>query len=283
MNNPLSYSSVRLDLFSKQGNRLRSASGFVFEAGSQYYLITSRHVVCDRDIPADAQDKPVLEPYTMKTSIHSYGGEGEKTFPLSQGARQRMTVPLYGDDEMPRWIDLGTHKPQQPPVDVVALPLPVRWIDTLKLEQTLRQLGRIMLAGMDELGPWVKSPPYWGKLSAISISAIDTDVDYGPPDTVHVIGYPLGWSPAGVDRSSSAFWRTSSIASEVQECGLGRPGTFLIDPAAPAGMTGSPVIGMKNDRLKLLGVYSDLSTADFGANAGLVWEARLLKELIGNP
>jgi hypothetical protein len=191
-----------------------------------------------------------------------------------------MTVPLYDDDEMPRWIALTAHKPQEPPVDVVALPLPVRWIDTLKLEQTLRQLGRIMLAGMDELGPWVKPPSYWGKLSAISISAIDTDVEYAPPDTVHVIGYPLGWAPAGVDRSSSAFWRTSSIASEMQESGLARPGTFLIDPAAPVGMAGSPVIGMKNDRLKLLGVYSDLSTADFGANAGLVWEARLLKELI---
>jgi hypothetical protein len=47
-------------------------------------------------------------------------------------------------------------------------------------------------------------------------------------------------------------------------------------------MTGSPVVGMKNDRMKLLGVYSDRSTADFGADAGLVYDARLLKELIGH-
>jgi hypothetical protein len=45
-------------------------------------------------------------------------------------------------------------------------------------------------------------------------------------------------------------------------------------------MTGSPVIGMKNDRMKLLGVYSDLSTAEFGASAGLVYTAWLVKELI---
>jgi hypothetical protein len=45
-------------------------------------------------------------------------------------------------------------------------------------------------------------------------------------------------------------------------------------------MTGSPVVGMKNDRIKLLGVYSDSSTADFGANAGLVWDASLVKQLI---
>ena len=30
---------------------------------------------------------------------------------------------------------------------------------------------------------------------------------------------------------------------------------------------------MKNDRMKLLGVYSDYSTAEFGANAGLWWMA----------
>jgi len=46
-------------------------------------------------------------------------------------------------------------------------------------------------------------------------------------------------------------------------------------------MTGSPVVGMKNERIKLLGVYSDQSTAEFGANAGFVWDAWLVKELIG--
>jgi hypothetical protein len=46
-------------------------------------------------------------------------------------------------------------------------------------------------------------------------------------------------------------------------------------------MTGSPVLGQKQDRVKLLGVYSDRSTAEFGANAGLVYGAWLLKELIG--
>jgi hypothetical protein len=47
-------------------------------------------------------------------------------------------------------------------------------------------------------------------------------------------------------------------------------------------MTGSPVVGLKNDDLKLLGVYSDRSTAEFSANAGLVWNAWLVKELISS-
>jgi hypothetical protein len=100
----------------------------------------------------------------------------------------------------------------------------------------------------------------WSKVSAIPISAIDTDVEYGPPDPVHIIGYPLGWAPAGTDKSSSAFWRTSWIASEMNEPGMIQANGFFIDPCALQGMTGSPVVGMKNERMKLLGVYSDLST-----------------------
>jgi len=122
---------------------------------------------------------------------------------------------------------------------------------------------------------------YWTRISAIPISTIDTEVDYGPPDPVHVIGYPLGWAPAGPGKSSSAFWRTSWIASEIHEPGMTHGNIFFIDPCALEGMSGSPVIGMKNDQLKLLGVYSDRSFPEVGANAGLVWEAWLIKELIG--
>ena len=70
------------------------------------------------------------------------------------------------------------------------------------------------------------------------------------------------------------------MASERYEIGR-TPNVFFIDPCALEGMTGSPVIGLKNDRVKLLGIYSDSSTVELGANAGLVWDALLLKELIG--
>jgi hypothetical protein len=122
---------------------------------------------------------------------------------------------------------------------------------------------------------------FWIRISAIPLSTVDTQVDYTPPDPVHVIGYPLGWAPAGPDKSSSAFWRTSWIASEVHEPGMIHGNIFFIDPCALEGMSGSPVVGMKNDQLKLLGVYSDHALPEVGANAGLVWEARLIKELIG--
>jgi len=261
MNNLLSFSSVKVDLFSKDNVRLKPASGFVVEVGKQYYLITNWHAV------SGEQQELGMKPHVLKASVHIQGGEGEKPAHFSMSVRKRITMPLYDDNASPRWIEYRTNDDKQPPVDIVAFPIQV-------------DLG-LRLPGMNlDKGSWVEKTDDWRKLSAIPTSAIDTDVEYGPADTVHVIGYPHRWQPEGADRTSSAFWRTSFIASEIDQPGTRRTDTFFIDPCAPEGMTGSPVIGMKNDRMKLLGVYSDLSTAEFGASAGLVYTASLVKELI---
>jgi hypothetical protein len=267
MNNPLSFSSVKLDLLSKEGVHLDPASGFVLEDRNQYYLITNRHV-----LSVSEQEGHVLEPHLLKISVHIHTGEDEKAFPFSMGMRRKITITLYDDNHMPRWIEGSADKLAQPIADIVALPIAPD--ETLRLFETIRLFsGKIMGS--------ISKADYWSKVSSIPISAIDTDVEYGPSDPVHIVGYPLGWAPDGTERSSSAFWRTSFIASEIYEAGMSRSGAFFIDPRAPEGMTGSPVVGMKDNRMKLLGVYSDCSTAEFGANAGLVWGAWLLKELIG--
>ncbi len=267
MNNPLSFSSLKLDLFSKDGTRLKSASGFVAEAGDKYYLITNWHVVSGRNISESGRQESV-EPYTLKTTVHIYAGQGEKRDPPQIGVRRKITVQLYDDNDTPKWIERKSTDQYQPMVDVVAIPI--------ESETVLRNL----FAWQVEVSTIDTNMRHWVKTSAIPISAIDIDEEYGPPDTVHIIGYPLGWVPIGTDKTSTAFWRTSSIASERYEIGR-TPDVFFIDPPAPEGMTGSPVVGLKNDRVKLLGVYSSSSTAEFGANAGLVWDALLLKELIG--
>ena len=273
MNNLLSFSSLKLDLFSKEGARLKPASGFVVEVGRRYYLITNRHAMCSRDMPEAEPQEPSLEPYTLKTSIHIYGGDGEKNFPLYMGMRKRITFPLYDNQGTRQWMESRDNEQRQPIVDLAALP--IRF--DLAMELVSANLPGIHIKAKS----WSKSSNYWMKVSAIPISGIDTDVEYGPPDAVHIIGYPLGWAPDGMDRSSSAFWRTSFIASEMYEGGRTRSDIFFVDPCPPEGMTGSPVVGMKNNRLKLLGIYSDQSTAEFGANAGFVWGAWLLKDLIG--
>jgi hypothetical protein len=270
MNNPLSFSSLKLDLFSKDGLRLKSASGFVVEVRQQYYLITNRHIISSGDSTGEKQE-PIAEPYLLKTFLHIHGGQGEKTIPLPMGMRKRVTIPLYDKDDTPIWIEHQA-KEGHLRVDIVALPI--------QLNLTLRLFSGKLPGINIAPAPWAENTDYWTKITAIPISAIDMDVEYGPPDTVHVIGYPLGWAPEGSERSSSAFWRTSFIASEIYEPGTNRPDAFFIDPCAPEGMTGSPVVGMKNDQIKLLGVYSNRPTAEFGANAGFVWDAWLLKDLL---
>lgn len=266
MTNPLSFSSVKLDLFSRDGDRLKSASGFVLEVDSQCYLITNLHVV------SSGQQEPSTKPYVLKTSVHIHGETREKSVPLWMGMRKKITVQLYDDSDTPQWIEHHSNDEKQDKVDIVALPIQVNLASILFSGK---------LAGFalekDFRG---KNIEYWTKISAIPLSAIDTDEEYDPPDTVHLIGYPFGWEPDGMDRTSSAFWRTCFIASELYEPGTRRADTFFVDPCPPEGMTGSPVIGMKADRVKLLGVYSDLSTEEFGANAGLVYGAWLVKELI---
>lgn len=264
MNNLLSYSSLKLDLFSKEGVHTKQASGFLLEAGNQYYLITNWHVLSGRDISARDEPEAGIEPFTLKTSIHIPSGEGEYGWKFSMGLRKRMTIQLYDDNNAPRWIEHRANEQDRPMLDVIALPIQTGLMNEDKFLRTIT--GR-------------SHKNIWSEVSAIPISALDGDVEYGPPDTVYTIGYPLGWAPAGHDKSSAAFWRTSTIASESNEPGM-ISGTFFIDPCAPEGMTGSPVVSMKNDRMKLLGVYSDSSTAEFGANAGLVWDARLVKELL---
>ena len=275
MSNPLSFSSVKLDLFSKENDRLKSASGFILEASGRYYLVTNRHVLAGVDMDTDRQLEPAIRPYFLKTSVHFHEGIGEKGASPSMGIRKRITVQLYDDKDAPRWIEHQTKEGLQPMADIVALPIHTNLTLTL-FTANIPRLTEINT----EKGSWNEYSDYWTKISAIPLSAINTDVDYGPPDPVHVIGYPLGWEPDGTERTPSAFWRTSFIASEIYEPGARRVDTFFVDPCAPEGMTGAPVVGMKRDRLKLLGVYSDRSTAEFGANAGLVYGAWLLKQLI---
>jgi hypothetical protein len=273
MNNPLSYSSIKLDLFSKDGVRLKPASGFIVEASSQYYLITNWHVVSGEEIHMQGQQDALVKPDVLKTSVHIHGGAGEMSAPLSMGMRKRITLQLYDDTDSPRWIEPQTDGGNQPKIDLVALPI--------QMNPTLALFGGKIPGITLSKNSWGEGSDFWTKVSAIPISAIDTEVEYAPPDPVHVIGYPLGWAPEGTDRSSSAFWRTSFIASETHEPGTNRSEGFFIDPRPLQGMTGSPVVGMKNERMRLLGVYSDRSTAEFGANAGFVWDALLVKELIG--
>ena len=122
MNNPLSYSSIKVDVYSKEDVHLKSASGFVVEAGSRYYLITNWHILSGRELLESEPQERTIEPYLLKTSLHIYGGAGEMSEPISMGMWKRVTIKLH-DNNTPTWIERPANKPYHPIVDVVALPL----------------------------------------------------------------------------------------------------------------------------------------------------------------
>jgi hypothetical protein len=269
MNTFLSFSSLRLDRFSKEGNHLKSASGFIVKTGNQYYLITNWHVVSGRDFFTRELLESDVEPATLQISLHVHlVGENEKIAPISLGHWKKLSIELYNYDLTPKWIEYQSNKKHHPTIDVVAL----------SLESNLR-----LFNDAPSVLTFIHRKPldYWSEISSMPMSIIDTDVEYCPSDTVSVIGHPLGWAPTGPQKSAPAFWRRSAVASEIKGVAIIPRDAFFIDPCSPEGMTGSPVIGMKDDRPKLLGVYSDSSTAGFGANAGLVWNASVVKNLIG--
>lgn len=162
MSNPLSFSSIKLDIFSKDDIRLKPASGFVIETGNRFYIITNWHVISDKNFSATELHEPDIEPYILRTSLHIYGGEGENSFPLSWGQRKKITIQLYGDNNVPTWIEHYANRQNQPIVDIVALPI---HLNTSLLS------GRIQGINIDV------SMGYWAKISAIPISTIDTDVE----------------------------------------------------------------------------------------------------------
>jgi hypothetical protein len=202
MNNPLSFSSLKLDLLSKDGRHLKSASGFVVEVENRYYLITNRHVLSSKDT-VDGKQESVVDPYLLKTSLHIHGGQGEEPIPLPMGMRKRITIPLYDKNNTPNWIEHRANGGHHPIVDIVALPI--------QLNLTLRLFSGKLPGINIPPAPWAENTDYWTKITAIPISAIDSDVEYGPPDSVHVIGYPFGWAPDGTNRSVQRFGEQVSL------------------------------------------------------------------------
>jgi hypothetical protein len=242
------------------------------EAEGRYFLVTNWHVLSGKDFARQQEGLGDI-PFTIRTSVHIYSGEGEDMPPLYWGMWRKITIPLYDKSNAPAWIEPQTRQ-NQPKADVVALPIsknksvPFRSAFSLFSQRPMESNSQ---------------KDQWARISAIPMSALETKVEYGPSDLVNVVGFPHGWAPNGNDKSSTAFWRTASIASEIYETGMSRwEHTFFIDPCPPEGMTGSPVLGSKSDHLKLLGVYSDSSTAEYGANAGIVWDASLVKHLVGS-
>lgn len=177
--------------------------------------------------------------------------------PTGAGSRQVATVPLYDEEERPRWI---VHPQHGRLVDVAILHFPV-------------------------------SAPEGSKLMPYELASPIGPALVFPTSDVNIVGYP-----AVVEgRSPSAVWTRATVASEPGEDFDDLP-SFLVDARARDGQSGSPVIGFwlpgeaKQTALgatiegemswELLGIYSGRITDE--SDLGRVWKRSAIQDVFAS-
>ena len=250
---PLSLTSLLL-VQRVNDTDLGSATGFVVKRHSQTWLITNRHVLSGRHTETDVVlSQTGALPDTIRIFHHS------KLSVVRQGVWCVVDEPLYTDDGQPRWREhprfciKDEEHPQEPNVDLAALPLSGLHDD-------------VQLYPLD-----------------LALASVDVRVAPGLPASI--IGYPFGRpGPARFP-----IWKTGHIASDADA--YWSPRYFLIDATTRPGMSGSPVVyrsfgiyqagdgtTVAGSATRLLGVYSGRIRDD--AEIGRVWRPDLIPELI---
>ena len=261
----LHYSSAKLKIqrLNERDQKIEVAigSGFFWAADQIFYLITNWHNVTGWD--------PVKNESLSSTGAVPTHLEMPLLFKPAADAdqkmlqRKRFTIPLYDNDDVPRWYE---HPSFGNTVDVVA----------------------IEIASVDEA---IISQP---------INMLNDLVDFEPElgDEVFVLGYPGGLDGGPV----MAIWKRGSIASHPSVDLDGLP-KLLVDTATRKGMSGAPVIARRRGVIvprgtpktpgalsgqeiigqadTFLGVYSGrIGDDELGVQLGIVWKAAVLDEII---
>lgn len=128
---------------------------------------------------------------------------------------------------------------------------------------------------------------YTEKIHSIELSLKNTDMILYPSEPVSIIGFPYGKSST----ANFAIWKTGHIASDLDIDYKGMP-MFLIDSTTRTGMSGSPVIAIRNGPYqnskgyqyiggrieKFLGVYSGRINAE--SELGRVWKPKAIEQIL---
>lgn len=255
---PLSSVSIYLEGIKKLYGRDQvtgSATGFILEENSKYYLITNWHVITNRN-PADSTANLVKVKNKDGTESRIDIADPEKIRVYFHGKELGTWIPtalnLYEEGKK-KWLEhpLGRR------IDVVALPL------NFTKDQK------------DEIS-----------LYSINFEDYNDDIVKYPSINLSIIGFPLGFSSFG----RFPIWKTGQLASDF-DLNFDNLPVFLIDAATRGGMSGSPVIirqrgatytrnsfGMGGQVQQFLGVYSGRLPGD--SDIGIVWKVKCLEEII---
>jgi hypothetical protein len=232
-----------------------SATGFILEEKSKYYLITNWHVITNR-IPADSTANKVRVKNTIGKEIEIDVSDPQKLLIYFHGKELGNWVPttidLYKDGKK-IWLE----HPLGRKVDVVALPLNL----------TKEQKGKI-------------------NIYSLKINEFNDEIVKYPSINLSIIGFPFGFSSYG----RFPIWKTGQLSSDF-DLNIDNLPVFLIDAATRSGMSGSPVIirqvgtTLTKESMdfggysqEFLGVYSGRIGSD--SDIGIVWKKECLKEIL---
>lgn len=237
---PLSLTSLLIRLLS--GNvAIGTATGFIVQKGSSYYLVTNWHVVTDKNPDTGASlDSLQRTPDRLQILQNAKGRLGEWHW---------VTEELFDATHAPRWKE---HSATNKRVDVVLLPLAsVADVDFYPLDLKLRDTpikvspaAQISVVGFPYGEASFEGLPIWKSGSVAS----DPDIDYGnsPQFLIDATGRP------GMSGSPVYAIRTSGYQEE--------DGDIMMAPGR-----------------KFLGVYA--GDIDQTSEVGRVWKASALMEI----
>lgn len=257
---------VRVDPLTGEVTASARATGFFWEAGGHWHLVTNVHTLTGwhpqmgRSISSDAFCPTHLD-YQVSIDVEPQNEVGR--FMLQ---RKGYRVALE-EDGQPAWFE---HPHLGDQVDVAVLEL-FRTPD----EEQLRKIGANKM-----ITPPVNRHEGW--------------IDFEPAaaDDAYVLGFPKGMSGG----RGFPVWKRASIASEPNIDLDGLP-KILIDTATREGMSGAPVIAVRRgltlptgefddqavigEAANFLGVYSGRVGDDpMGVQLGIVWKARVIDEIL---
>jgi hypothetical protein len=235
----LSFRSVQLRCLDQARKPLKhaSASGFVRVEDGIPFLYTCWHVVTGYD-RNDLRVKSTLPQRAfLEVVVQEHQRQCGSTAVV--GGLRSFTIPLYGESAWPKkplWYQDRAHRPH-PDLNSIGLCVPT-WHDAVKIPLSIDvEVSQLQLVSNPVLAP---------------------NTMLTPGDKIYVVGFPYGFSLAGLGLPTPVVLTRFVTATAVS----GRSQEFLLDSGGAPGMSGGPVFVERDDEIALLGIYTGIVYPD---------------------
>jgi hypothetical protein len=280
---PISYATVRLDLFCDQLELGVSGTGFVIRTRRGPILVTALHNLSGRELNGKCK--------------HTQGGLPNRVTLTNCFGALVSNVPLYQGDNDPNGVspDPRFFRHERTKVDVALLPLPAS-VGTFAANALHDSLWR--------------PNSYTVGIPILHVA-----------DTCHIVGYPEGLTNQIQPKGVLPIWKTGHLANDPgfefsnAQLGFDSEPLCLVDATTRPGMSGAPVFAINESgltdewresaahakqmldaggrlprlsmprsmpferRTRLVGIYSGRTSES--SDLGLVWKPTVLHDILG--